>query len=131
MAGVRWIVDASNVIGSRPDGWWHDRDRAARRLAGAVARWAASTGNPTTLVLDGPVAGLEPGAHDGIEVAVAHWRGRNAADHEIVRMVEDDEEPSTLRVVTSDRRLRERVEELGARVVPSLRFRSEVEQAAG
>jgi hypothetical protein len=27
------IVDAANVVGSRPDGWWHDREGAARRLA--------------------------------------------------------------------------------------------------
>lgn len=26
------VVDAANVVGSRPDGWWHDRAGAARRL---------------------------------------------------------------------------------------------------
>jgi 8-oxo-dGTP diphosphatase len=26
------IVDGANVMGSRPDGWWHDRPGAARRL---------------------------------------------------------------------------------------------------
>ncbi|MGB7447512.1 MAG: hypothetical protein WA892_00115 [Ornithinimicrobium sp.] len=26
------IVDAANVIGSSPDGWWRDRAGAARRL---------------------------------------------------------------------------------------------------
>jgi 8-oxo-dGTP diphosphatase len=26
------IVDGANVVGSRPDGWWHDRAGAARRL---------------------------------------------------------------------------------------------------
>lgn len=126
---VRWIVDASNVIGSRPDGWWHDRDRAALRLADGVARWAAATGNPVTMVLDRPVAGLEAGTHGGVAVAVSHWRGPNAADNEIVRMVEDDPDPHALRVVTSDRRLRERVAALGARVVSSLTFRTEVDRS--
>ena len=28
----RWVVDASNVIGSRPDGWWRDRHAAMVRL---------------------------------------------------------------------------------------------------
>lgn len=27
-----WVVDAANVIGSRPDGWWRDRAGAAARL---------------------------------------------------------------------------------------------------
>src|ERR1700741_2715903 len=26
------IIDAANVVGSRPDGWWKDRAGAARRL---------------------------------------------------------------------------------------------------
>jgi 8-oxo-dGTP diphosphatase len=40
-APLRLVVDAANVVGSRPDGWWHDRLGAARRLRdqlGAVAR---------------------------------------------------------------------------------------------
>jgi 8-oxo-dGTP diphosphatase len=31
------IVDAANVVGSRPDGWWRDRVGAARRLVLGVA----------------------------------------------------------------------------------------------
>ncbi|OHV44111.1 hypothetical protein CC117_10660 [Parafrankia colletiae] len=30
--GLTWVVDAANVIGARPDGWWRDRAGAARRL---------------------------------------------------------------------------------------------------
>ena len=30
------VVDAANVVGSRPDGWWRDRAGAARRLAGSI-----------------------------------------------------------------------------------------------
>ena len=26
------VVDAANVVGSRPDGWWKDRAAASRRL---------------------------------------------------------------------------------------------------
>ena len=32
----RLVVDAMNVIGTRPDGWWRDRDGAARRLIAAL-----------------------------------------------------------------------------------------------
>ncbi len=36
---MRWLVDASNVIGSRPDGWW--RDRADTTVATSDAALAA------------------------------------------------------------------------------------------
>src|SRR5882757_3455600 len=31
------VVDAANVVGSRPDGWWRDRPGAARRLLTKLA----------------------------------------------------------------------------------------------
>src|SRR5215467_3559837 len=34
------VVDAANVMGSRPDGWWRDRAGAARRLVDQVAELA-------------------------------------------------------------------------------------------
>jgi 8-oxo-dGTP pyrophosphatase MutT (NUDIX family) len=33
---VRIVVDAANVVGSRPDGWWKDRRGAASKLLGRV-----------------------------------------------------------------------------------------------
>lgn len=36
------IVDAANVIGSRPDGWWRDRAGAARRLVTSVTELSAA-----------------------------------------------------------------------------------------
>jgi hypothetical protein len=35
------IVDGANVVGSRPDGWWHDRAGAAVRLYDDLLRLAA------------------------------------------------------------------------------------------
>jgi hypothetical protein len=35
------IVDGANVVGSRPDGWWHDRVGAAVRLYDGLLRLAA------------------------------------------------------------------------------------------
>ena len=35
------IVDAANVMGSRPDGWWRDRAGAASRLLNQLAELAA------------------------------------------------------------------------------------------
>ena len=39
---MRWYVDAMNVIGSRPDGWWRDREGAIRRLVDEVPRVGAT-----------------------------------------------------------------------------------------
>ena len=79
----RWVVDASNVIGSRPDGWWRDRAGAARRLVEQLDRFAAETGEPVIVVLD---AGEPPDA-ERAEVVVASRRGRNAADDAIVELL--------------------------------------------
>lgn len=45
----RLIVDAANVVGSRPDGWWRDRVGATNRLLAALAGLARDG-----LVADGP-----------------------------------------------------------------------------
>jgi 8-oxo-dGTP diphosphatase len=42
LAPVRVIVDAANVMGSRPDGWWRDRAGAARRLVMEVTELAGA-----------------------------------------------------------------------------------------
>jgi predicted RNA-binding protein with PIN domain len=124
----RWLVDGMNLIGSRPDRWWNDPDRAVRRLIGELDRYAAATGDDVTAVFDRRPPDLRPGRHGAVEVAFASRRGRNAADDEIVAMVAGDADPATARVVTSDRRLAERVRDLGARVVGSSRFRRRIDQ---
>lgn len=43
------VVDAANVVGSRPDGWWRDRAGAAKRLLSALAG-AFDDGFPADLV---------------------------------------------------------------------------------
>jgi predicted RNA-binding protein with PIN domain len=116
---VRWIVDASNVIGSRPDGWWRDREGATRRLIAALEAFAADSGDPVTVVLDAPADLGDP----AVDVVVARRRGRNAADDEIVRKIEAVGDASELRVVTSDRDLADRVRALGANVEGAGRFR--------
>ena len=113
----RLIVDGNNVIGSRPDGWWRDRQGAARRLIAALQALAQRTGDRISVVLDGrPLPDVPEGVHDGVLVAYATRAGRDAADDRIVAEVERDSDPSSLVVVTSDRALAERVRALGARV---------------
>jgi len=110
-----------NVIGSRPDGWWRDRQGAMARLVDALERWAADNGNQVTVVFErAPSPEIRS---DRVEVAHAPHPGQNAADHEIVRMLEEDLDPAEATVVTSDRDLADRVRRLGGAVEPAAAFR--------
>lgn len=115
---MTWVVDASNVIGSRPDGWWRDRPAAARRLVADLDRFAAETGERVVVVLDGG----EPPAAERAEVVVASRRGRDGADDEIVFLLQDRGAEGA-RVVTSDAELARRVRALGAEVEGAGTFR--------
>jgi predicted RNA-binding protein with PIN domain len=117
-----------NVIGSRPDRWWNDPDRAVRRFIEELDRYASRTGEELTVVFDRRPRDVEPGRHGAVTVGFASWRGRNAADHEIVDMVAGHPSPGSLTVVTSDTDLARRVRELGARVRSSGSFRRHIEQ---
>ena len=111
------IVDAANVVGSRPDGWWRDRLGAARRLRDAlppVADGLAGLPGPLTVVLvvEGRARDLAAEAGPAsVEVVAASGSG----DDEIVSLVRAATGPTT--VVTADRGLRERVQALGAAVL--------------
>ena len=96
-----------------------------RRLVTALAAFATATGVDVTVVLDSRPFDL--GADfEGVTVKFAPG-GRNAADDEIVRIVERDPSPQTFRVVTSDRELAQRVEALGAQVAHAGSFRAELD----
>jgi predicted RNA-binding protein with PIN domain len=113
----RILVDGMNVIGSRPDGWWRDRDGAVRRLLTTLQDLTTASGDDVTVVLDGrPLPDLAEGDHGAVHVRYATRRGRDAADDRIVELVHDDPAPGGLTVVTSDRELARRVRALGASV---------------
>ena len=93
VGGVRWIVDAMNVIGSRPDGWWKNRRNAMARLVDQLERWAsAQGGHHVTVVFERP---MSPAIESSvIEIAHAPKAAANSADDEIVRLVQADLPPS-------------------------------------
>jgi hypothetical protein len=110
---VTLLIDAANVVGSRPDGWWRDRSGAARslvdRVRGAVE--AGRLGGPVVVVLEGQArAGVEEGESGGVTVLHASGSG----DDLLVAVTSEAHGDVTL--VSADRALRRRVEALGADV---------------
>jgi predicted RNA-binding protein with PIN domain len=122
---VRWIVDGMNVIGTRPDGWWRDRDAAMARLVRELEDYAAATGDDVTVVFERPAS--PPLRSTVIQVAHAPRPGPDAADFEIARRVESDPDPRSIAVATSDRWLADRVSALGAAVVGAESFRARLD----
>jgi predicted RNA-binding protein with PIN domain len=118
---TRWLVDASNVIGSRPDGWWRDREGAAARLIDALREFAGPDDDVVVVLDAGPSSWA--GREGSVEVAIAPRSGRNAADDEIVRLLEVDDDAGSVSVVTSDGELAERARAHGASVVGAGEFR--------
>jgi hypothetical protein len=107
------LIDAANVIGSRPNGWWRDRPGAAQAFVGQV-RAAAAAGRlaePVVVVLEGKArGGAEPGVTDGVTVVHASGSG----DDTLLAIVADSARQATL--VSADRALCQRAEDLGATV---------------
>jgi predicted RNA-binding protein with PIN domain len=123
---VRWIVDGMNVIGTRPDGWWRDRDAAMLRLVDMLERWAAEEGEDVLVVFERQPS--PPIRSTVIEVAHAPKPKANAADDEIVRRLRAEEQPTAVRVVTSDRWLADRAYAEGATVEGADSFRARLEE---
>jgi predicted RNA-binding protein with PIN domain len=122
---VRWLVDGMNVIGSRPDGWWRDRDAAMLRLVNALESWAAAAGEDVTVVFER--APSPPIRSTVIDVLHAPKPKRDAGDDEIIRLLRQEPNPSAVRVVTSDRWLADRAWAAGASVEGADSFRTRLD----
>jgi predicted RNA-binding protein with PIN domain len=124
---VRWLVDGMNVIGTRPDAWWRDRDAAMHRLVDLLERWAAAEGEDVVVVFERRPS--PPIRSTVIDVAHAPKPKADAADDEIVRLLKASPDPQLVRVVTSDRALAERASAAGATVEGAASFRSRIESS--
>ena len=104
------IVDAMNVRGSVPDGWWRDKDAALCRLVEAITShdWDDEW---VVIVADGrSLDQLGAGTIGTVEVRFAGHSAPNAADDLIVELVNElDPADGPVTVVTSDRGLRDRL----------------------
>ncbi|WP_133800008.1 hypothetical protein [Kribbella caucasensis] len=135
------VVDAANVIGSRPDGWWRDRAGAARRLLTSLTVYQQhpDTHADITVILEGaaraaanpptaadrpsaagpPAVGRPPSAgspdqpYGELDIVLASGSGDDTIV-DVVRAAADEHQGRPISVVTADRALRARVEALGA-----------------
>jgi predicted ribonuclease YlaK len=114
------VVDAANVVGSRPDGWWRDRPGAARRLLENVAMLGQKLPEPieVVVVLEGAArrAMNDHPQFGELRVVLAEGSGDDAIV-DVVRAAAAEEPERSVTVVTADRGLRERVEAHGAESV--------------
>lgn len=121
------IVDAANVVGSRPDGWWRDRAGANARLRDLLVG-LAGRGVPAEaidlpahlwwpdirVVVEGQARHV--GSAPGISVLAAAGEGDDLIVDEAARAVLERPDNYVL-ASTADRALRSRLESTGARVV--------------
>lgn len=111
------VIDAANVVGSVPDGWWRDRFGATERLRDALAD-LPHTGLPglappldVVMVVEGKARGVQ--SSSTIRVLPAPGTGDDA----IVDLVRSESADRPCHVVTADRALKTRVTDLGASVL--------------
>ncbi len=121
------IVDAANVVGSRPDGWWRDRAGATTRLLAQLETWAGHGVAADLLDLPGQrwwpqivlvtegqarrVPAIEGGQ---VQVVAAERDGDTQIVAEVAERIAGAGTQAVC-VVTADRELGQRIEALGAR----------------
>jgi hypothetical protein len=109
------LIDAANVVGSRPDGWWKDRAGAARRLVEQLRAdiHASDLDLPVVVVLEGAArSGVAEGDVGGIRVLHASGSG-----DDLIAELAGAAAPAGVVLVSSDRELRRRVSAVGGRNV--------------
>ena len=108
------LIDAANVIGSQPTGWWRDRAGAARQFVEQL-REAAKDGRipvPAVVVLEGAArAGAAEEDIGGVRVVHATHDGDDALVEQAATAT------AGVVLVSADRRLHERVRRMGAETV--------------
>jgi len=107
------VVDAANVVGATPNGWWKDRTGAAEQLGSSLAGLISST------LHDGDIAGVVTSVSVMVEgqarnallpETIETVRAEGSGDDALVATVASlTNRPGRLVVVTSDRELRDRV----------------------
>jgi len=111
------VVDAANVVGSRPNGWWRDRGKAAADLCGALtdAIDAGRLEPPVVVVVEGAARrGVAELDRNGLRVVHAPGSGDDTVAALVAEAAADQQ---AVTVVTADRELRDRARQAGGDVV--------------
>ena len=124
------LVDAANVVGSRPDGWWRDRAGATSRLlarlaAASLADVAFRDVEEVVVVVEG--AARDVPAPDGVRLVRAPGSGDDALAAEAAALVASGR---PVLAVTADRGLRARLPE-GTQVTGPGRLLDVLDRMAG
>jgi predicted RNA-binding protein with PIN domain len=124
-----YLVDGNNVMGQRV-GWHRDKPAAQRRLMAELARMSVEQNAGLAVVFDGrPLEDVVDGSVvDSVTVYFA--RPGSDADDRIVELSRDAPDPGQILAVTSDRQLRDRLQELGVETMRSGQFRRLLEKEA-
>lgn len=108
------IVDGANVVGATPNGWWHDRAKAAAKLHQKLIL-ADISYDEIVLVLEGQAkAGMRPGKDLHLRTVHASKDGDQAIVDAAQKAIDAG---NSAVVITADRLLRQRVEFVGARTM--------------
>lgn len=114
MPATLLVVDAANVVGSVPDGWWRDRVAATLRLRDRLADVAAAGLDDLPAPVE-VILVVEGRARDiPASPTVRVHRAAGSGDDAIVQLVAAEAPGRRCVVVTADRELRGRVAALGA-----------------
>lgn len=119
------VVDAANVVGSRPDGWWHDRAGAVRRLRDRLSSLeslpartldlAADLWYPSiTMVAEGKARDVESSSRVDLVGAPRHGDDTIV---DVVASLREARPDDHIVAVTADRELRGRIARAGARSI--------------
>src|SRR5262245_15807599 len=107
------VVDAANVVGSVPDGWWRNRAAATERLRDALVSIAGRGLEHVAALAVGPieVVLVVEGRARGVEEVpgVRIVRADGSGDDAIVEVVHSEGTRRSCFVVTADRELAARV----------------------
>jgi len=124
-----YLIDGNNVIGQRV-GWHRDKPGSRRHLLNDLASLAKVKKLRLTVVFDGAP---DPSFPDGASfrgVKVFYARPNSDADTRIVEIVEAERNRKNLTVVTSDRKLADRVRVCGVRVIRAGEFQQLLDDAS-
>lgn len=138
------VADVANIVGTKPDGWWKDRAKAARRTIESIAAVAengvpgsvfgidADTSWPSlTCVVEGRARDIMR-EHAPLPRRVEVVAAEGSGDDWVVKVVaaaRNANADTPILVATSDRELQQRVEEYGAHTIGARAFRDLAQQS--